>query len=167
MHVHRCGLSTMSSLLHVATTLFADILIVALERVDIQFTPVIHVTTRELHVHRCPQVCEVSSVSKVYDRYPKSTISSGSSAGPQKARKLSIPAPIAAKLHTGAKCWGRFSSQLLSARLVGRAALRIRHGFLHDCQAQPFGQVQTFYTTPSSSANTKSQLHKTQQLQNR
>ena len=58
-----------------------------------------HVTACELH--SCPKVYEVPFVSKVYDRYPKSLISSGSSTGTQKPRKLSIPAPIATKLHTG------------------------------------------------------------------
>ena len=52
-----------------------------------------------------------------------------------------------------------------TARLIGMAALWSGHGFLHDCQAPLFGQAQTFYTT--TSANTKSQLHKTQELPNR
>ena len=54
----------------------------------IHFTPVIHFTAGELH--SCPEVCEVPLISKVYDRYPKSVISSGNSTGAQKARKLSI-----------------------------------------------------------------------------
>ena len=55
----------------------------------IQFTLVIHVTACELH--SCPEVCEVSLISKVYNRYPKSIIiSSGSSTGAQNTRKFSI-----------------------------------------------------------------------------
>ena len=63
------------------------------QKVCIQFTPVLHVTARELHSYS--QVCEVAWISKVYDKY------SGSSTGAQKPRKFSIPARIATKLHTG------------------------------------------------------------------
>ena len=71
----------------------------------------------------------------------KFIISSGSSTGAQKPRKLSIPAPIAAKLHTG-----RFAGEGSSAYFD---QLDLSEGPLF---------VQTFYTTPS--ANTKSQLHR-------
>ena len=71
------------------------------QNVCIQFTLVMHITARELHSY--PQVWDVALISKVYDKYQKSIIiiSSGSSKGAQKPRKLSIPARIATKLHTG------------------------------------------------------------------
>ena len=75
----------------------------------------------------------------------KSMISSGSSTGAQKPRKLSIPACIATKLHTG--------------RFTGRAnfdQLDLSEGLLF---------VQTFDTTASE--DTKSQLNDTQQLRSR
>ena len=134
-----------------------------------QFTPVIHFTARELH--SCPSVCEVPLIPKVYDRYPKSFISSGSSTGAQKAIKLSIPAPIATKLRTRTKDLPGKVLKPMSISwtywkdLIRRAAVRSRHGFLHNCQAQPFGRAQTVYTIVS--ANTKSQLHNIQQLRNR
>ena len=63
------------------------------QNVCIQFTPVMHVTARELHSY--PKVCEVALKSKVYGKYPKSIIiSPGSSTGAQKPRKFSIPARI-------------------------------------------------------------------------
>ena len=69
-----------------------------------------------------------------------SIISLGSTMGAQKPRKLSIPALIAAKLHTG-----QFDGEGSYANFD---QLDLSEGPLF---------VQTFYTTPS--ANTKSQLH--------
>ena len=88
-----------------------------------------------------------------------------------KAMRFDIPAPIATKLHTRTK---ELPGKVLKpisisytywTGLIRRAAVCSCHGFLHDCQARPFGQAQTFYTT--ASANTKSQLRKTHQLRNR
>ena len=108
--------------LHVAAMLFAD--------TDCCTRTYVYALHR-LRTSQRVNYTTVPFISKVYDRNPKSTISSGSSTGAQKPRKLSIPAPIAAKLDTGQ-----------SARLIGRAALPTN--FLH-------------HSAPS--ANTKLQLH--------
>ena len=146
MHVHSSGWSTTYTPLHESYNAIRRSRLLH-QNVCIQFTPVMHVTARELHSYS--QVCEVALISKVYDKYPKSIIiSSGSSTGAQKPRKLSIPARIATKLHTG--------------RLAGEGSSADFNQL--DLLEGPLF-VQTFYTTPRE--NTKSQLHDTQQLQNR
>ena len=114
MHVHSSGWSTTYTRLHVATMLCAD--------TDCCTRTYVY-TLPQLRTSQRVNYTTVPFISKVYDRNPKSTISSGSSTGAQKPRKLSIPAPIAAKLYTGQ-----------SARLLGRAALHTN--FLHHSECE-------------------------------
>ena len=76
-----------------------------------------------------------------------------------KAMRFDIRELIATKLHTHPKDFPGNVLKPMSISwtyrkgLIRRAAVCSCHGFLHDCQALPFGQAQTFYTT--ASANTK------------
>ena len=121
MHVRSSGLSTTYSRLHVATMLLADT--DCCTRKYVYTLPRLRTSQRVNYttVLKCTECCS----------YPKSTIEipsllslqATSSTGAQKPRKLSIPAPIAAKLHTGQ-----------SARLIGRAALPTN--FLHHSEGE-------------------------------
>ena len=139
MHVHSSGWS--HTRLHFATMLFADTdcctrtYVYTLPRLRtsqrVNYTTVL----QYMKSHSYPKFI---SISKVYY-----IISSGSSTGAQKPRKLSVPARIAAKLHTGQ--FAREGSKTNFDQL--------------DLSEGPLF-LQTFYTTSTPSANTKSHLHR-------